>query len=300
MLFEESVDVGEQGFRHEECNIVGCALRSSAKSRANPSLSVLSDVWDTTYMADDDRSPLQIALANAIAASNRTRDSFDSDLQKILGTTGKPLWDVERGKVKRPSPKVLRAMETVLAFPDETLVEMVHPREGGSPPVKIEQPRQGAPRQRPEQSDQPRMKSVDSGETAPVTRLDLSYSMGPGADLDSSYVDGEAFEFDIGFLRSMTVTPPDRIRIVDGIGDSMQPTLHDRDLLFIDVNQRDLNAQDRIWAIWLFGLGAVKRLRAVGPDRVLVISDNPDVDNQEVSRTDILIHGRVIGSIKRH
>lgn len=149
-------------------------------------------------------------------------------------------------------------------------------------------------------SDQPRLKSVDSGETAPVTRLDLSYSMGPGADLDSSYVDGEAFEFDIGFLRSMTVTPPDRIRIVDGIGDSMQPTLHDRDLLFIDVNQRDLNAQDRIWAIWLFGLGAVKRLRAVGPDRVLVISDNPDVDNQEVSRTDILIHGRVIGSIKRH
>lgn len=149
-------------------------------------------------------------------------------------------------------------------------------------------------------SDQPKLRSVDSGETAPVTRLDLSYSMGPGADLDSSYVDGEAFEFDIGFLRSMTVTPPDRIRIVDGIGDSMQPTLHDRDLLFIDINQRDLNAQDRIWAIWLFGLGAVKRLRAVGPDRVLVISDNPDVANQEVSRTDILIHGRVIGSIKRH
>jgi phage repressor protein C with HTH and peptisase S24 domain len=98
----------------------------------------------------------------------------------------------------------------------------------------------------------------------------------------------------------MTISPADRIRIVDGVGDSMQPTIHDRDLLFIDINQRDLNAQDRIWAIWLFGLGAVKRLRAIGPDRVLVISDNPDVENQEVSRKDILIHGKVVGSIKRH
>lgn len=155
----------------------------------------------------------------------------------------------------------------------------------------------GPRRDRPEQ---PSARTADSGETAPVVRLDMSYSMGPGTDLDDSYIDGEAFQFDLGFLRSMTVTPPDRIRIVDGIGDSMQPTLHDRDLLFVDVNQRDLNAQDRIWAIWLFGLGAVKRLRALSADAVLVMSDNPDVPDQEVSRKDILIHGRVVGSIKRH
>lgn len=148
--------------------------------------------------------------------------------------------------------------------------------------------------------DQPVTRTVDAGETAPVTRLDMSYSMGPGTDLDDSYIDGEAFQFDLGFLRSMTVTPPERIRIVDGIGDSMQPTLHDRDMLFIDINQRDLNAQDRIWACWIFGMGAVKRLRALSADTVLVMSDNPDVPDQEVSRKDILIHGRVVGSIKRH
>jgi phage repressor protein C with HTH and peptisase S24 domain len=150
------------------------------------------------------------------------------------------------------------------------------------------------------EADQPPPKSVDAGETAPVLRLDLSYSMGPGTDLDGSYIDGEAFQFDLGFLRSMTITPADRLRIVDGIGDSMQPTLHDRDLIFVDVNQNTLNAQDRIWAIWLFGLGAVKRLRALDADKVLVISDNPDVENQVVNRVDITIHGRVVGSIKRH
>ena len=180
----------------------------------------------------------------------------------------------------------------------------------GEPPIKREevialtglsvQPAMLKPTRIDHAPDQPPMKSVDGGETAPVTRLDLSYSMGPGRDLDDSYIESEAFEFDIGFLRSMTVTPPERLRIVDGIGDSMQPTLHDRDLLFVDVNQVNLNAQDRIWAIWLFGLGAVKRLRALDAEKVLVISDNPDVENQIVNRTDIIIHGRVVGSIKRH
>lgn len=152
----------------------------------------------------------------------------------------------------------------------------------------------------PAEPDQPSARTVDGGETAPVLRLDLSYSMGPGRDLDDSYVDGEYVSFDLGFLRTMTITPPDRIRVVDGVGDSMQPTIHDRDLLFVDINQRDLNAQDRIWACWIYGMGAVKRLRVVAENRVLVISDNPDVENQEVSRKDILIHGRVVGSIKRH
>jgi hypothetical protein len=150
------------------------------------------------------------------------------------------------------------------------------------------------------QPEQPRSRSADGGETAAVTRLDLSYAMGSGTELDESYVDGEPFEFDIGFLRGLTITPPERLRIVDGIGDSMQPTLHDHDLLFVDINQRELNAQDRIWAISLFGAGAVKRLKVVGNDRVLVVSDNKEVGDQEVARSDIRIHGRVVGSIKRH
>ncbi|KQM65808.1 hypothetical protein ASE75_06150 [Sphingomonas sp. Leaf17] len=239
------------------------------------------------------RSPLQEYLTALVAASGRTRDSFDTELRKLLDTTGKPLWDIERGKVKRPSPRVLRAIESVFGLRGDSLVDIVHPRTRA-----FENDSEAG--HRSDRPEQPQVRSADSGETAPVMRLDLSYSMGAGSDLDSSYVDSEAFEFDIAFLRSMTITPADRIRIVDGIGDSMQPTLHDRDLLFIDVNQTDLNAQDRIWAMWLFGLGAVKRLRAIDENRVMVISDNPDVENQIVDRSNIMIHGRVIGSIKRH
>lgn len=181
----------------------------------------------------------------------------------------------------------------------QSLLRIIGKTEADLDPKAPEAPQAGR-RMPPPVSDHSPTRSVDSGETASVTRLDLSYSMGPGRDLDESYVDGEAFEFDIGFLRSMTITPAERLRIVDGIGDSMQPTLHDRDLLFIDMNQATLNSQDRIWAIWLFGLGAVKRLRAIDETHVLVMSDNPDVENQVVERQHIIIHGRVVGSIKRH
>ncbi len=299
MLLEEGLDVRKENLCHELIGTVGRTLPSTAKSRVNPSLSRGVAVWDIAHMqGDPTRTPLQNVLAEAIAASERTRDSYDGDLRRELETSGKPLWDIERGKVKKPSPRVLRAIEKVMGFEPETLVDLVHPKDD-APVARV--PRVDPKPTRLDQApDQPIVRSMDGGETAPVTRLDLSYSMGPGRDLDDSYIESEAFEFDLGFLRSMTITPPERLRIVDGIGDSMQPTLHDRDLLFVDVNQVNLNAQDRIWAIWLFGLGAVKRLRALDAEKVLVISDNPDVENQIVSRTDIIIHGRVVGSIKRH
>ena len=225
--------------------------------------------WSTTALAD-----------RARAIARRAGDMIALPQQSVS--------NFEQGEAKR-IPSWLRYVRIAFEEADGTTSDD-HPPKGAA--------HEAGPRQ--DRPDQPKPSTADAGETAPVIRLDLSYSMGPGTDIDSAYIDGEAFEFDVGFLRSMTISPADRIRIVDGIGDSMQPTLHDRDLLFVDINQRDLNAQDRIWAIWLYGLGAVKRLRALSAETVLVMSDNPDVPDQEVSRRDILIHGRVVGSIKRH
>lgn len=225
-------------------------------------------------------------------ARKRELKVTDASLAGALGVERSVANKVVNGKV----PFNARRTDAVAALLEVSRDELLF-RAGiaNDPPANI------APlRKRDPQSDHSPTRSVDGGETAPVLRLDLSYSMGPGRGLDDSYVEMEAFEFDLGFLRSMTITPADRLRIVDGIGDSMQPTIHDRDLLFIDINQATLNSQDRIWAIWLFGLGAVKRLRAIDDDRVMVISDNPDVENQVVSRSDVIIHGRVVGSIKRH
>lgn len=133
----------------------------------------------------------------------------------------------------------------------------------------------------------------------PLRRLDFRLSMGDGTNLDDYFEEG-VFEFDAALLRTISRSPPQSLIVGDGIGDSMTPTITDSSLVIIDTNQRMLNAHDAIWAIALFGAGGIKRLRPVARDRVLVISDNPALENQEVSTEDLRILGRVIWSARRH
>ncbi|WP_404711917.1 XRE family transcriptional regulator [Sphingomonas sp. MMS24-J13] len=148
-------------------------------------------------------------------------------------------------------------------------------------------------------SDLPPTRDASAGETAPIQRLDLSLSMGPGTNIDD-YIEIDTVAFDVGWLRSITPSPPSMLRLVSGIGDSMFPTLLDTDVMILDTSQRMLNMQDRIYAISLYGAGALKRLRAVGKNRILVISDNPAVEDQEVDAEDISIAGRLIGAFRRY
>jgi phage repressor protein C with HTH and peptisase S24 domain len=142
-------------------------------------------------------------------------------------------------------------------------------------------------------------RDASAGETASIQRLDLSLSMGPGTNIDD-YIEIDTVAFDVGWLRSITPSPPSALRLVSGIGDSMFPTLLDTDVMILDTSQRILNMQDRIYAVSLYGAGALKRLRAVGKSRVLVISDNPAVEDQEVEAEDISIAGRLIGAFRRY
>lgn len=142
-------------------------------------------------------------------------------------------------------------------------------------------------------------RDASAGETAAIQRLDLSLSMGPGTNIDD-YIEVDTVAFDVGWLRSITPSSPSMLRLVSGIGDSMFPTLLDTDVMILDTSQRMLNMQDRIYAISLFGAGALKRLRAVGKNRILVISDNPAVEDQEVDAEDITIAGRLIGAFRRY
>jgi phage repressor protein C with HTH and peptisase S24 domain len=202
---------------------------------------------------------------------------MDKELAQVAGITKEAMSNIRRGIRKIQLPEVRR----IERWLDEKERHQATGNIGSAPDI-------------------PPTRSADAGETAAVMRLDLSYAMGPGTDLDAAHVEGEPVLFDIAFLRSLTPSPPDQLRIVTGIGDSMLPTIHDREALIIDLNQSRLNMQDRIWAIALYGAGAVKRLRTISKQRVLVISDNPDVPNQEVDASDVFIAARVVGSLKRH
>lgn len=143
-------------------------------------------------------------------------------------------------------------------------------------------------------SDQLPSRSIDAGETVDIIRLDLSLPMGPGATVDD-FVESEPIKFDVGYLRSFTRTPPHRLRLAGGAGDSMFPTLVPNDLVWIDTTQNQLLHADRIYAASINGGAAIKRLRPLaGGRRVLVISDNKLVDPYEVDAEEVVIWGRVI------
>lgn len=272
---------------HIQQRTVGRALRSSDKGREKPSLFDIATMWEEPYMSTPDRTPLQIELADAIARSGSTRDHYDGLLQKALETTGKPLWDIERGKTRKPGPKTLRAIEKVLRYETDYLVDLVHPRDE----VK---PSEGLGRTPVQIADQPVVRSADAGETADIIRLDLSLPMGPGATVED-YVEHEPLRFDLAYIQSFTRTPMHRLRIAMGVGDSMFPTLVSNDLVWIDTTQNQLVHADRIYAASINGGAAIKRLRPVaGGARVLVISDNKTIDSYEVDANEVIIWGRVI------
>ena len=133
----------------------------------------------------------------------------------------------------------------------------------------------------------------------PLRHLDLSLSMGDGTTLEDYYEEG-VFEFDAALLRRITRAPAHRLIVGQGVGDSMTPTLLNEDMVIFDTTQTALNAMDKIWAVSIYGQGAVKRLRKVTADTVLVISDNPTIGNHEYPVEDVRILGRVIWSARRH
>lgn len=142
--------------------------------------------------------------------------------------------------------------------------------------------------------DGPRPPSAaNDDDVAEVQSLDLAFSFGPGTNIDD-YIESSPLKFDLSYIRGFTRTATDRLRIARGVGESMFPTLVSSDLVWIDTTQTMLNQQDRIWAVSLFGAAAIKRLRTIGKGKVLVISDNPAVENQEVRADDLIIGGRVI------
>jgi len=258
---------------------VGRLLPSSGTGRNSPIVPAGSQMWEASYMDEPQQvTPLQEILLKTISMSGKTREHFDTLYRTKMGKTGKPIYDIMRGVSKRPQPDTLRAIAQVMGMDSEKLVRIVYGQNFTLPSLE---------------PDQPIAHVADGGDTVEIIKLDLAFSMGPGANVDD-YVEEERVSFDLGYVRSFTRTAPDQLRIAVGVGDSMHPTLNSADLVWIDTTQRTLNQADRIWAVSINGAAAIKRLRPVKEGRILVVSDNPSVDNYEVEPDELRIGGRVI------
>jgi phage repressor protein C with HTH and peptisase S24 domain len=118
--------------------------------------------------------------------------------------------------------------------------------------------------------------------------------MGPGT-LIEEFVEDQPIQFDVGILRAVTRSEYHRLRVVKGIGDSMEPTLRTGDRVLVDTTDRQLSRLDGIYWITLYGAHGIKRLKPAARGRIMVISDNRDVsDPVEVDAEDVTIDGRII------
>ena len=245
-------------------------------------------------------SPFQTFVAEAIELLPKARNYYDRILQARLGTTGKPLYDIAR-KNYRPKRDTLLAVSDVLGQPMELFEQAL---DGASvDPLPLE-PKTGAAEaadrakreagHRNDRPERPASQTIDAGEIVSIQRLDLSLPMGPGALVDD-YVEEEPVVFDLGYVRAFTRSPGHRLRLVRGIGDSMEPTLRTNDEVWIDTTQDSLLHSDRVYVASINGGATIKRLRPIeGGRRILVIPDNKTIEAYPVDAGEVRIWGRVI------
>jgi len=220
---------------------------------------------------------------NNIQALREARGWKRPELAARMGTSPQQIERLEKGQRRLAQEWIDKAATAFGVSPADIIT--------GEPETIMERVPTMRHRTRP---DMPPTKTVHHDDGAiEIRQVDLAYAMGPGTNVDD-YPEETPVKFDPHFLSLLTRAPANRLFVARGDGDSMSPTLINDDMVMIDTTQRMLNMQDRIWAVSVYGAGMIKRLRAIGEGRVMVLSDNPTVPEQEVAADDLHIVGRVI------
>jgi phage repressor protein C with HTH and peptisase S24 domain len=131
-----------------------------------------------------------------------------------------------------------------------------------------------------------------------IKEIDLDYGMG------ATWIDGVPVTeiervFPAEWLVQFTRASPLHLFFAHGAGDSMMPTILDRDIVLIDTTQRTLNMADRIWAVAFGGAGMIKRLRPQPDGGVRLMSDNPSIRDEVAYDGELSIIGRVVGVMRK-
>lgn len=190
-----------------------------------------------------------------------------------MGTSGQQVERLEKGQRRLTQDWIEKAADALGVDPPQIIEP--EPRVGGLATLP-------APRT-----------SETEDDTVEIVALDLSLSMGPGT-LIEDFVEEERVRMSLGFIQAITRTPSDRLRLVRGIGDSMEPTLRTGDRVMVDINERQLSRTHGVYWIDHLGTHGIKRLRPAGRGKILVMSDNVMVPDFEVDAEDLRIEGRVI------
>lgn len=129
-----------------------------------------------------------------------------------------------------------------------------------------------------------------------LPRYDVRAAAGGGALVEQEQVvDWIYFKQD--WLRNTLGLGPQRLAIIEAVGDSMAPSINDGDLLLVDVGEPPLRG-DGIYVIAVDDVLLVKRIAITLGGGLVISSDNPQyhATSQEVDR-DSLGEVRIIGRV---
>ena len=131
-----------------------------------------------------------------------------------------------------------------------------------------------------------------------IEEIDLGIGMG-SAYLDDAPVNSIARWMPEDWVRRFTAAPAAHLTIANPRGDSMYPTINDRDIIIIDKSRRSIDEQEAIWALSYGGLGTIKRVRAMPDGTYKLMADNPQVREETAVDGEMFVFGRVVGVIRR-
>ncbi|MFV3387862.1 S24 family peptidase [Pseudomonas sp. NY15364] len=96
-------------------------------------------------------------------------------------------------------------------------------------------------------------------------------------------------------LRDLGITykDPAHLKLITGSGQSMAPTIQDKDPLIVDASVREFTG-DGIYAFIWQGLFYIKTLQMLDADHFNMLSANPDYPPQKISIEDTYIQARVL------
>lgn len=133
-----------------------------------------------------------------------------------------------------------------------------------------------------------------------IAAIDLNFGLG-AAFMDSEIVEHQAdtMLFPVDWLRSITRSPPEMLYWARGLGNSMEPTIGDGDVILIDRSAAGSTFGDLYWAIAYGQTGMIKRLRPMPDGSVKILSDNPNVPPEVAHDGELHVFGRVIAVVRR-
>ncbi|WP_245804596.1 S24 family peptidase [Erythrobacter tepidarius] len=133
-----------------------------------------------------------------------------------------------------------------------------------------------------------------------IASIDLNFGLGP-AFMDSEILEHQAdtLLFPRDWLRSITRSPPEQLYWAKGLGNSMEPTIGDGDVILIDRSAEGSKFGDLYWAIAFGQTGMVKRLRPMPDGSIKILSDNPAVPPEVAHDGELHVFGRVIAVVRR-